>query len=229
MYKEFFDIMDEEESDPFCELIEEDQRVGANKNVLGILRFNFAVGEKQNKNNRIYSSEILKRELNKLKERIVKNKIGGCLDHPIGASSELSKISHLITDVKWDAEKKKAKAEASVLNTQKGRDLMILLNSGMKLGASMRGTGEVDQFGMVQKGYELHSVDLVANPSFGSAASISSANLVYESGNAILEGRPMLTVEDTIAIRYEQALRAGFRGGLLEYKTKVLCVCRQRI
>ncbi|MDH5769264.1 MAG: hypothetical protein OEZ31_09960, partial [Nitrospirota bacterium] len=165
--KEFLEILGDEETAAWYEVLEEEDRTGPAKNILGVLRFSFAKGDTQNSNKRIYPSEILEREVAKMKEKIEKTKVTGCLDHPISVNSELARISHLITDISWDADKRKARAEAAILATEKGRDLLTLLSSGIRLGASMRGTGQTDQFGTVQKGYELHSVDLVANPSFG--------------------------------------------------------------
>jgi hypothetical protein len=222
--KEFIDIVNEHEANPWIQEIEKEREeaTGLSKNTLATIDFSFVKADEENENLRVYPEDVVKKSIGEFEEHIEKSPVAGCLDHPIGANSELAKVSHVLTNVRYDEQTKKGRATAAILNTQKGKDLLTLINSGMKIGASMRGIGETDQLGNVKPGYQLHSIDIVCNPSFGSAAQISNANLVYESGNAILEGMPQLTVEDTITVRYSRALELGYQGDLQQYKEEVL-------
>jgi hypothetical protein len=152
--------------------------------VLAKLYFPWIVADKENSNKRTYPESIVKREVGKWNKKVQGSAIPGMLDHPIGAGTKLSKTSHLITKLEYDPKTKTGYAEAQVLNTSSGRDMFLLIKKNLKgLGASLRGLGNVKD-GTVQDDFELITVDVVDQPSFGSATGISSENL-YESGNQL--------------------------------------------
>ena len=181
------------------------------QNFLGNLKFRFAKGDEKNHNGRIYSSDILRREVVKMNKKIkeMAEPQLAQLDHPTEGGTDLSKASHLLTSLAWKNEKKEAYAEAKILNTTSGKDLLRLLKSGSKLGASMRGSGTLNKDGRVESDYSLLSVDVVHKPSFGSSASVTSDNL-FESVNP--------KIEEKLQSEYTEAERAGYRGTFEEFQ-----------
>jgi hypothetical protein len=75
-------------------------------------------------------------------------------------------------------ENKVAWARASILDTQKGRDTLKIIKSGVTIGASLRGFGEVDKEGKVKPGLQVKTVDLVVDPSFGADARVDQSSVI---------------------------------------------------
>ena len=95
-------------------------------NYIGQLNFVFAKADFKNKNDRTYPSAILKREVERLSQRLKKSNVAGRIEHSEFGDAELDKISHVLTDVKYDENTKEAVASARLLNTTSGRDLKTL-------------------------------------------------------------------------------------------------------
>lgn len=157
-----------------------------NKNILRNLRFNYVRAEKLNANNRVYPESVISKDAERFNDALKKSGISGQLNHPKINSTELDKISHVLTGISYNPKTRLGVAEAVILNTTKGRDLLTLINSNVKLGASMRGFGTVAANRRVNDDFKLMSIDLVENPSFGSDTLISKSNLI-ESGNLAFE------------------------------------------
>ncbi len=207
---ELLEILNKTEANLRCESTEGDE------NILGKLRYTFIVADKKNSNDRIYPSNILAREIRRFGERLAESNIAGQINHPqIGAHSELDKISHIITSADFDQNSKTGIAESAILKTTKGKDLMVLLNASVPLGASVRGRGQLDQNGYVMNDYELLSIDLVSAPSFGRDTAITAKNLI-ESGNQFFTRSTSTENEKAIAL-YERALEMGFKGDFSTY------------
>jgi len=182
---------------------------GRDGGILGRLKFDFITADRKNDNNRIYSSDLLTKEIGRFKEHLRTSKIAGQLNHPVtGGHTELDKISHVITDVDFDPETKKGVATSAILNTSKGRDLKVLLDANVPFGASVRGRGKVDASGKIDDDYQLFSIDLVSSPSFGDDTMITKANLI-ESGNRFFISK--ILTEDQQRSLYEFDLDAGMR------------------
>lgn len=156
------------------------------KNYIGTLRFPFVVGDVENRNKRIYSSSLLQREIGKINERLKTSKIAGMLEHnKLDGKQQLDRVSHVFTKFEWDEKKHTGFAQAKILNTNKGRDLKVLLKT-TDLGASLTGHGTVGVDGNICDDFKLNSVDLVSNPSFGDATKVSGEHLI-ESLNSLIE------------------------------------------
>lgn len=180
--------------------------------VVGKLFFPWIVTNKENLNKRIYPETVIQREVGKFNQKIENSGIAGQLDHPIGAGTRLDKVSHVITKLEYNPTEKTGYATAKILNTRAGNDLMVVVNQNLKgLGASLRGLGTVDdKTKKVNDDFELKSIDLVLNPSFGADTGISSANLI-ESGNEIIfQDEKKITVEE-FQKQVEIGLGASFR------------------
>lgn len=128
----------------------------------------FLVGEQKNKNGRVYSKNILEREVRRYNEEYVtKNRAFGELGHPDSPSINLDRVSHLIVNLKQEGATFIGKAK--ILETPMGKIAKNLLDGGATLGVSSRGMGslkEVAGVNMVQDDYYLATAaDIVADPS----------------------------------------------------------------
>jgi hypothetical protein len=63
----------------------------------------FMQAEQQNRNNRIYPKTVLKSACDRyVKEQVMTGRAVGELNHPEGPQINLDKVSHRITELKWD-------------------------------------------------------------------------------------------------------------------------------
>tara|TARA_B100001093_G_scaffold499664_1_gene549169 strand:+ start:1106 stop:1747 length:642 start_codon:yes stop_codon:yes gene_type:complete len=127
----------------------------------------FMQAEQKNRNGRIYPKETLFNAVEKyVNEQVSKGRAVGELDHPAGPQINLDKVSHKITELKFDGDNVVGKAQ--VLNTPMGRIVEGLIEGGVKLGVSSRGMGTVENkqgATIVNDDYLLATVDIVQDPS----------------------------------------------------------------
>lgn len=131
----------------------------------------FLVGKIQeagavNGNGRTYSEQILNREIKNYQKLIRENRAVGELDHPESSVVELSKVSHMMTEVWWDG--KSVMGKIKVLDTPSGKTLRSLIDSGVQVGISSRGTGSVSERNgvtVVEDDFNLICFDIVSDPS----------------------------------------------------------------
>ena len=131
----------------------------------------FMQAEKQNRNNRIYPKTVLEGACNKyIKEQVKTGRAVGELNHPEGPQINLDKVSHRITELKWNGNDVVGKA--LILDTPMGKIVKGLVEGGCKLGVSSRGMGTVEQKEgktFVKDDFVLATVDIVQDPSAPSA------------------------------------------------------------
>ena len=127
----------------------------------------FMQADKKNRNGRIYDKDILEGAVNKyVTEQVKTGRAVGELNHPEGPTINLDKVSHKITELKFEGNDVYGKA--SILNTPMGKIVEGLLEGGVKLGVSSRGMGTlVNKQGVshVGKDFMLSTVDIVKDPS----------------------------------------------------------------
>jgi len=120
-------------------------------------------GDIRNANQRVYSSQEIGRAVKTLNEQIAGGySVLGEVDHPQDLRINLDRVSHMITKMWMDGPNGYGKLK--LLPTPMGQLVQTMLESGVKLGVSSRGSGEVDGQGNVQ-GFEIITVDVVAQPS----------------------------------------------------------------
>ncbi len=120
-------------------------------------------GDIRNANQRVYSSQEIGRAVKTLNEQIAGGySVLGEVDHPQDLRINLDRVSHMITKMWMDGPNGYGKLK--ILPTPMGQLVQTMLQSGVKLGVSSRGSGEVDSSGNVQ-GFEIITVDVVAQPS----------------------------------------------------------------
>lgn len=131
----------------------------------------FMQAEKQNRNNRIYPKTVLEAACNKyIKEQVKTGRAVGELNHPEGPQINLDKVSHRITELKWNGDD--VVGRALILDTPMGKIVKGLVEGGCKLGVSSRGMGTVEQKKgktYVKDDFVLATVDIVQDPSAPSA------------------------------------------------------------
>ena len=120
-------------------------------------------GDIRNANQPIYSSKEIGKAVKTLNEQIAGGySVLGEVDHPADLRINLDRVSHMITKMWMDGPNGYGKLK--LLPTPMGQLITTMLESGVKLGVSSRGSGEVDGSGNVQ-GFEIITVDVVAQPS----------------------------------------------------------------
>ena len=120
-------------------------------------------GDIRNANQRVYSSQEIGKAVKMLNEQISGGySVLGEVDHPADLKINLDRVSHIITKMWMDGPNGYGKLK--ILPTPMGQLVQTMLESGVKLGVSSRGSGEVDDSGNVQ-GFEIITVDVVAQPS----------------------------------------------------------------
>ena len=122
----------------------------------------------KNQNGRIYTKEILMREVKKYMDEFVNNgNAYGELDHPESPVVSLKNASHIVKNLYWNGDDLMGKVE--LLNTPSGNIVKEIIKAGHTIGISSRGTGSVQQTSeghlAVQPDFELVCWDFVSNPS----------------------------------------------------------------
>ena len=127
----------------------------------------FIEGDVRNQNNRIYTKEEIHSAVKAINEKIKSGySVLGEADHPDDLNINLDRVSHMITEMDTDGANGIGKLK--LLPTPMGNICKTLMESGVKLGVSSRGSGNVNDSGIV-KDFEIITVDIVANPSAPSA------------------------------------------------------------
>lgn len=123
--------------------------------------------EQKNRNGRVYPKPVLEAAVAKYsKEQVERGRAVGELNHPDGPTINLDKVSHRITELRWDGNNVVGKA--LVLNTPMGKIVQGLMEGGCQLGVSSRGMGSLEQkngVSVVRPDFILATVDIVQDPS----------------------------------------------------------------
>jgi hypothetical protein len=132
----------------------------------------YMMAEGVNKNNRIYSIDEMKREVNRYTNEMIKTKRSiGELNHPTTPDINLERACHMITEITQEGNVFYGKSK--VLSTPCGQIVTSLVRDGVGIGVSTRSMGQVvkcEQTGIDRvKDMRLVAVDCVADPSFPKA------------------------------------------------------------
>jgi hypothetical protein len=127
----------------------------------------FMQAENKNKNGRVYTREVLTQAVDRfVNEQVLTGRAVGELNHPDGPSINLDKVSHRITELKWDGNNVFGKA--LILDTPMGKIVKGLVEGGVQLGVSSRGMGSLDYkngANYVKDDFMLNTIDIVQDPS----------------------------------------------------------------
>jgi hypothetical protein len=141
-------------------ILEADEKDGKNLYLKGIA----IQGGIKNANQRIYPVSEITNAVKTLNDQIGNGySVLGEVDHPDDLKVNLDRVSHMITDMWMDGPNGYSKMK--VLPTPMGNLIRTMLESGVKLGVSSRGSGNVDDRTGEVADFEIITVDIVAQPS----------------------------------------------------------------
>lgn len=146
----------------------------------------FMQADIKNRNGRNYPMTEISRAVENGMKRIYETKgLLGELDHPSSLTINLDRVSHVITELRMEGNN--AFGKAKLLNTPMGLIAKELVKSGISIGVSSRGAGQVNESGMVNM-FEFITVDIVAHPSAPNAypSTIVESLEMYKNGNNVV-------------------------------------------
>lgn len=168
----------------------------------------------QNRNGRVYPLNEIQNAVTNAQQRIKENNgIFGELDHPQTLTINSDRISHVITEM-WMSGND-AYSKAKLLNTPMGNIAQELLRSGVKIGVSSRGAGNVNESGLVE-GFQFITYDIVITPSAPSA----TPGMVYESLEQATNGNKILTLAEQV--RHDDAAQKYFKKEIMAWLSEGL-------
>ena len=121
-------------------------------------------GGVKNANERVYPVSEIEKAVQTLNEQITSGySVLGEVDHPDDLKVNLDRVSHMITEMWMDGPNGYGKLK--ILPTPMGQLVKTMLESGVKLGVSSRGSGNVNEANGHVSDFEIVTVDVVAQPS----------------------------------------------------------------
>ena len=146
-------------------------------------------GDKRNANERIYPAHEIKKAVQTINEQIqTGHSVLGEVDHPDDLKINLDRVSHTIDKMWCDGAIGYGKLR--ILPTPMGQLVKTMLDAGVKLGVSSRGSGNVDDRTGHVSDFEIVTVDVVAQPSAPNAYPIA----IYEGLMNMKYGHRLLEV-----------------------------------
>jgi hypothetical protein len=148
----------------------------------------FIQGGVKNANARVYPVHEIEKAVIQINEQIKGGySVLGEVDHPDDLKINLDRVSHMITKMWMDGPTGFGKLK--VLPTPMGKLVEAMLSSGVKLGVSSRGSGEVSEGSGHVSNFDIVTVDIVAQPSAPNAypKAIYEGLMNMKNGHKILE------------------------------------------
>ena len=142
-------------------IVESDDKEGKTLHMSGIC----IQGGIRNANQRVYPVSEISKAVKTLNDQIQNGySVLGEVDHPDDLKINLDRVSHMITNMWMDGPNGYGKLK--ILPTPMGQLIKTMLESGVKLGVSSRGSGNVSSDGSNSvSDFEIITVDMVAQPS----------------------------------------------------------------
>jgi len=160
-------------------------------------------GGVRNANQRVYPVNEIGRAVKTLNDQISNGfSVLGEVDHPEGLNINIDRVSHMITECWMDGANGYGKLK--ILPTPMGNLVKTMLQSGVKLGVSSRGSGNVSEDGSNEvSDFEIITVDVVAQPSApGAYPTAIYENLMNTRGGMKAWELAQATKHDTKAQKY---------------------------
>jgi hypothetical protein len=143
-----------------AQIVLEDANDGKDLYMKGIM----IQGGVRNANQRVYPVNEIGRAVKTLNDQIAGGySVLGEVDHPEGLNINLDRVSHMISECWMDGPNGYGKLK--LLPTPMGQLVKTMLESGVKLGVSSRGSGNVLEGSGEVSDFEIITVDVVAQPS----------------------------------------------------------------
>jgi hypothetical protein len=149
----------------------------------------FIQGGVKNANERVYPVSEIENAVDTLNKQIQEGySVLGEVDHPDDLKINLDRVSHMITSMWMDGANGFGKLK--ILPTPMGQLVKTMLESGVKLGVSSRGSGNVNDLDGKVSDFEIITVDIVAQPSAPNAY----PKAIYESLMNMKHGHKVLDI-----------------------------------
>ena len=145
-------------------------------------------GGVKNANERVYPVNEIEVAVNTLNEQISGGySVLGEVDHPDDLKINLDRVSHIIENMWMDGPNGCGKLK--ILPTPMGQLVKTMLESGVKLGVSSRGSGNVGESSGQVSEFEIITVDIVSQPSAPNAypTAIYEGLMNMKYGHKVLE------------------------------------------
>ena len=144
------------------EVLTEDSTTGQGKSLY--MKGIFIEGGVKNANQRVYPIHEITKAVSTINEQIKEgHSVLGEVDHPDDLKINLDRVSHMIESMWMDGPCGHGKLK--ILPTPMGELVKAMITSGVKLGVSSRGSGEVNESNGHVSGFDIITVDIVAQPS----------------------------------------------------------------
>ena len=157
----------------------------------------------KNANNRVYPVQEIAKATKTLNDQISSGySVLGEVDHPDDLKINLDRVSHMITEMWMDGPNGYGKMK--ILPTPMGQLVKTMLESGVKLGVSSRGSGNMNEYGSGEvSDFEIITVDVVAQPSApGAYPTPIYEHLMNTKGGNMAKGLAAEVRNDKKAQRY---------------------------
>lgn len=169
------------------EVLFEDKKSGDGKDLY--MKGIFIEGGVKNHNKRVYPVEEISHAVSQINEQIKGGySVLGELDHPDDLKINLDRVTHMIEQMWMDGPCGHGKLK--ILPTPMGQIVRTMLESGVKLGVSSRGSGNVNEANGHVSDFEIVTVDIVAQPS----APHAYPTAIYEGLMNMKNGHRMLDI-----------------------------------
>lgn len=148
----------------------------------------FIQGGVKNANQRVYPVDEITLAVDSINKQIRDGySVLGELDHPDDLKINLDRVCHMITDMWMDGPNGFGKLK--ILPTPMGQLVTTMLESGVKLGVSSRGSGNVNESSGHVSDFEIVTVDIVAQPSAPNAypKAVYEGLMNMRGGHRVLE------------------------------------------
>ena len=168
------------------QVLSEDSADGKGKDLY--MKGVFIEGGVKNANERVYPVHEIEKAVSSINEQIKGGySVLGEVDHPDDLKINLDRVSHMITEMWMDGPAGFGKLK--VLPTPMGELVKAMLTSGVKLGVSSRGSGQVNEGSGHVSDFEIITVDIVAQPSAPHAypKAIYEGLMNMRGGNKVFE------------------------------------------
>jgi len=145
-------------------------------------------GGVENANKRVYPVSEITSAVTTINEQIKNgNSVLGEVDHPDDLKINLDRVSHMIENMWMDGPNGYGKLK--ILETPMGQLVKTMIEGGVKLGVSSRGSGNVSESSGQVADFEIVTVDVVAQPSAPNAypVAIYEGLLNMRGGHKVLD------------------------------------------
>ena len=164
----------------------------------------------KNANQRVYPVNEIGKAVKTLNDQISSGySVLGEVDHPDDLKINLDRVSHMITEMWMDGPNGYGKMK--ILPTPMGQLVKTMLVSGVKLGVSSRGSGNMSEYGSGEvSDFEIITVDVVAQPSApGAYPTPIYEHLLNTKGGVMAKGLAAEVRNDKKAQKYlDEAIKS---------------------